>query len=89
MPERHDLHHEFPEMHDIIHVLKTENAHFRRLFDEYGDVVRELHGVSEGAGIISDERAESLKRQRLALKDQLFSIMNQKSDCACAGTCSG
>ena len=33
--DHHDLHHEFPEMIDAIHALKTGNAHFAKLFDSY------------------------------------------------------
>ncbi|RMG58723.1 MAG: GTP-binding protein, partial [Gammaproteobacteria bacterium] len=40
--EPHDLHHELPEYADRIHQLKTHDTHFRRLFEEYDDVVKEL-----------------------------------------------
>lgn len=33
--EHHDLVHEFPQLRDRIHELKTSNTHFRKLFDEY------------------------------------------------------
>ena len=33
--EHHDLHHEFPDMHDVIHALKTSQPSHLKLFDEY------------------------------------------------------
>ena len=33
----HDIAHEFPEHLEKIHSLKTTDAHFAKLFDEYDD----------------------------------------------------
>jgi uncharacterized protein YdcH (DUF465 family) len=64
-----DLAHEFPEMKDAIHVLKTSDNHFRRLFDEYESVAKELY--RDGA-VMGDAQAEEFKKRRLDLKDQLY-----------------
>ena len=40
--EHHDLHHEFPELNDKILEMKTNNNHFRRLFDEYHELTTQL-----------------------------------------------
>lgn len=74
-PEKHDLHHEFPEHHDRIHALKTGNAHFARLFDEYHDVNREVRRIEEGVENTSDAYLEDLKKKRLMLKDQLLDMI--------------
>jgi uncharacterized protein YdcH (DUF465 family) len=78
MTQHHDLAHEFPDMKHEIHELKISDAHFRKLFDSYEDVSKELHRALEGAGVISDEHAEALKKKRLALKDDLFLMLKMK-----------
>ncbi|MCG9890100.1 MAG: YdcH family protein [Thermosynechococcaceae cyanobacterium MS004] len=75
--ENHSLVSEFPELRERIHTLKTTDAHFARLFDEYNDVEHEVHHIEAGAEASSDERLEKLKKQRLSLKDELFSLLNK------------
>ncbi len=71
----HELADEFPEYKERIHDLKVSDAHFRRLFDEYHVVNREIHRA-EAAGLnISDEHYEELKKQRMQLKDNLYSML--------------
>jgi uncharacterized protein YdcH (DUF465 family) len=45
----HELAEEFPEYKDRIHDLKVSDAHFRKLFDEYHEINREVHRT-EAAG---------------------------------------
>lgn len=73
--EQHDLSHEFPEYRERIHALKAENAHFRRLYDEYHALDRQVHRAGTDVEPVSDEHAEELKKQRLLLKDELYSIL--------------
>ena len=75
MAFQHDLAHEFPELKDAIHKLKTSDAHFKRLFEEYDVVAKELHRFGEGSAGISDEHAEELKKKRLELKDTLYGML--------------
>ncbi len=71
----HELAAEFPEFKQRIHDLKVSDRHFLRLFDEYHVVNREVHRA-EAAGLnISDEHYEDLKKQRMTLKDKLFTIL--------------
>ncbi|MBD3620311.1 MAG: YdcH family protein [Chromatiales bacterium] len=70
--EHHDLLHEFPEHRERIHALKTQDAHFAKLFDEYHALDRELRRVQQEIETPSDEVVEDLKKQRLHLKDQLY-----------------
>lgn len=72
----HELVEELPEYKERIHELKTNDAHFSRLFDDYHDVNREIHRA-EAAGLnITDDHHEELKRKRLHLKDQLSTILH-------------
>ncbi len=73
----HDLSHEFPEFKTSIHTLKIKDAHFRRMFEEYEAVSKELHRFGEGSGGISDDHAEELKKKRLELKDRLYAVLKQ------------
>lgn len=76
---KHDLVHEFPEHRERIHELKVGNAHFRAQFDRYHDVDQEIRRIEEGIENTSDEYAESLKKQRLQLKDELFGMLIAKA----------
>ena len=75
--EKHDLIHELPESKEAIHLLKTNSTHFAKLFDEYHEVDHAVHRVETGAENTSDEYLETLKKQRLNLKDQLFSMIRE------------
>ena len=71
----HELAEEFPEYKEKIHDLKTSNAHFAKLADEYHLLNREIHRV-EAAGInVGDDTFEDLKKKRLALKDEIFAML--------------
>jgi uncharacterized protein len=71
----HELHEEFPEAGEALHRLKTESAHFARLADEYHQVNREIHRIEAEVEAATDERAENLKKRRLALKDEIAGLL--------------
>lgn len=75
--ENHSLVKEFPEMRDKIHNLKTSDNHFSKLFAEYDELEHSVHRIESGAEAASDERLESLKKQRLHLKDELFILLKK------------
>lgn len=75
MGTHHDLAQDFPELKDDIHAMKMTDAHFRRLAEEYEAVCKELHRAQDGAGVMDDAHAEELKKQRVTLKDDLFSML--------------
>lgn len=76
--EKHDLIHELPEYKEQIHEMKMNDAHFAKLFDEYHELDHEVHRIEEGVETPSDEYTESLKKKRLALKDELFEMLKAK-----------
>lgn len=73
--EHHDLVHEFPEYKDKIHALKQSDRHFANLFDEYHKVDREIRRIEQDIETTSDAYTETLKKQRLSLKDQLYTLL--------------
>ncbi len=73
--ENHSLIHEFPEHRDAIHRLKTADTHFARLFTEYDTLTHDIHRIESGAEAAADHRLERLKKERLDLKDKLFTLL--------------
>lgn len=77
--EHHTLLTDFPEYRDRIHQLKTEDAHFRRLFDEYHELDRTVYRMGENIEPVSDDVLEQAKSRRLALKDELYGMLRAAS----------
>ena len=75
MIEKHDLIHEFPEHKERIHTLKLENNYFLRLFDEYHDVANQVRNIENEVEAASDVYLEDMKKQRLLLKDKLYTLI--------------
>ena len=75
--EHHHLVQEFPELKDKIHELKMHNPAFAELFDKYNSIDNEIYRIEEQIETPSDDYTESLKKQRLLLKDQLFQMLQQ------------
>ncbi len=74
--EHHELHHEFPEHYDRIHDLKMNDAHFRRLMEEYNELTRDIENLEKQGEPVTDEHMEELKKKRLKLKDELARMLN-------------
>ena len=74
---KHDLHTEFPEFNERIHELKVSDKHFRKLFDKYEDLNHEIHGL-ESTGIFDDTKLKQMRTLRVALKDELYTILNNE-----------
>ena len=71
----HDLAEECPEHVDRMHALKTENAHFRRLFDEYHDLNRAIHRAETNVEPTDDFHMETMRKQRMRLKDEIYGML--------------
>ncbi len=75
--EKHTLLNDFPEHHHTIRHLKMNDNHFARLFEQYHEVESEVHQIEESNSAVSDEYLESLKRQRVVLKDKLYALIQK------------
>ncbi len=73
--EKHDLLHEFPEYQDKIHQLKMDNHHFRKLFENYDELVHQIYRINNDIEIMTDEAFKELKVKMLHLKDELYAII--------------
>ena len=71
----HELHEEFPDLADIIHQMKTENAHFHKLFEEYHEINRAVHRAETDVEPTDDLHMEEMRKKRLALKDELYAML--------------
>jgi len=73
--ESHILVEEFPEHREKIYQMKSSDNAFARLFDEYHGVNAEIIDIEEHNSDTSDFYLEELKKKRLQLKDQLYSLL--------------
>lgn len=77
LSEAHDLVHELPDHKETIHTLKGQDAHFAKLFGEYDIVNKDVLRIEKGIEIASETHLETLKKKRLALKDQMMKIIEK------------
>ncbi|MEZ5658082.1 MAG: YdcH family protein [Burkholderiaceae bacterium] len=78
--DNHPLGRDFPELKDQIHALKTGDAHFSKLFDEYEAIDREVVRAEQGVEHLGDFDLEDLKKKRLALKDELYGLLKKAAE---------
>lgn len=71
--EHHGLAHDFPDHRERIHELKMENAHFRKLMEQYDDVNEQVERLEQQGSPVADETLEELKKRRIQLKDDIYS----------------
>lgn len=74
----HDLAHEFPEFKERIHELKTSDAHFRNLFEQYHDLTREVENMENEVTPVTTLTEEEAKMKRLHLKDELYQMLTRE-----------
>jgi uncharacterized protein YdcH (DUF465 family) len=69
--EDHSLINEFPEFKEEIHQLKMDDAHFKKLYDEYNHLTKEIEKREQEIVPSTTLEEEQLKKQRLLLKDTI------------------
>ena len=74
--DHHPLINEFPEYKDAIHRLKVEDLRFHQLMEEYEELDKQIFRIEDGSEPTEDAVVENLKKQRLALKDEIFQMLN-------------
>lgn len=67
----------FPEYRDLISKLKTSDAHFAKIFDKHNNLDQEIINLENDpvASVSREQEIETLKKEKLALKDELFKIL--------------
>ena len=75
MMQRHPLEGEFPEHCAKLASIRAGNENFRALERDYGDLDKEILTAEENGLPITDEHFAAMKRRRLAMKEQLESML--------------
>lgn len=73
----HELHAEFPQHAELLHQLKMTDAHFKRIAEQYHELNREIHRIEAEVEAASDARLEDLKKQRLAMLDEVAEMLSK------------
>ncbi|RKT46078.1 YdcH family protein [Thiocapsa rosea] len=73
--ESHDLLHEFPDLEAKISALRSSNAEFAQMMDDYDTLDARVRNLEELGTPVADETIEELKKERLVLKDTLYAIL--------------
>ncbi len=69
------------EYRDIISKLKTQNAHFARIFEKHNELDDKITEAEAGREHLSDFELETLKKEKLKLKDEAYRmIMEYKKE---------
>lgn len=79
---QHELHEEFPGDAALLHDLKLNDARFRTLAERYHETNREIHRIEAEVEAASDQRLEELKKQRLAMLDDVSQIIASHKEAA-------
>ena len=67
----------FPEFRDLITQLKTTDRHFLRLFDQHNELDQKIKNMEATISPASHDEIETLKKEKLQIKDQLYVILKK------------
>ena len=68
------------EYRDIITHMKENsaaNAHFLRIFDKHNELDDKITKAEKSEIILTDKEVETLKKEKLLLKDEAYAILMQ------------
>jgi len=71
----HDLDHEFPEYSSLMHQLRERDPKLARLFQQYERVNGAIVDIEENDKPFADLDFEEMKKQRLRIKDEIYTIL--------------
>ncbi len=71
----HEILVEFPEYADKISDLKTNDAHFAKLYDEYYEVNKAIHLAETNIEPTDDFNMETMRKNRMVLKDKIYQML--------------
>ena len=67
----------FPEYRDLITQLKTTNRHFLNLFEKHNELDQRIKNMESGVEPATSLAIEALKKEKLALKDELYQVLRK------------
>lgn len=65
----------FDEYRDLISELKASNGHFQNLFDKHHALDQKIAIMTSGREPGTPEEIEILKKKKLAIKDELYGLL--------------
>ena len=77
---RETLHDHFPDDGDILHALKLDDAHFRALSDQHNLLAKQIYRIETDIEPASDAHLEALKKERLALLDEVAAMVTAQRE---------
>jgi uncharacterized protein YdcH (DUF465 family) len=75
----HELAEEFPEHIQAMSQLKQTNTHFAAVAERYHHLNRDIHRAETDVAPTSDAVLEEWKKLRLALKDEILTLLAKAS----------
>jgi uncharacterized protein YdcH (DUF465 family) len=63
------------EYRDIVSKLKSENAHFAKIFERHNELDKKIVEVEEGREHVSKFELDKLKKEKLLLKDEAYAAI--------------
>jgi len=60
---------------EIVDSLLNENQDFKRLYEKHSQLKRRVDNVHEGAEVMDDLSLETLKKEKLYLKDKMAALI--------------
>lgn len=63
------------EYRDIISKIKVTNAHFAKIFEKHNELDQKITNIEEGREHMSDLELETLKKEKLRLKDEAYTMI--------------
>ena len=70
----------FPEYRDLITQLKHSDLHFTKLFDHHNEIDQKIQNIEANIEQATDVEVETLKKEKLNLKDQLYAVLVKASN---------
>lgn len=69
----------FPEYRELITELKHKDHHFTRLFDKHNELDQKIKNMESHIEPGTQLEIETLKKEKLHLKDELYVILKKAS----------
>ncbi len=63
------------EYRDEIHELKQQNAHFAKIFEKHNELDQKVEDAEAGRIPMTDVELETLKKEKLHLKDEAYKMI--------------
>ena len=69
----------FPEYRDLITRLKTTDRHFLNVFDKHNELDQKIKNMESHVEPGTPTEIEILKKEKLVLKDELYTLLRKAS----------